>query len=180
MCQRPSPVLLPGCSTTKNIVDMKKASLPSQASRGFYVSQFIATKRNTIVDIIAALFILLFAYTGISKLITIDGFSFVIGVSQVFDKYFRIVAWTVPVVELVVAAALLFNRTRLAALYASFILMVLFDLYIGYIILYMPNKPCHCGGVISQLDWNEHLIFNFFFTLLAFTGIRLERKNKRA
>jgi uncharacterized membrane protein YphA (DoxX/SURF4 family) len=135
--------------------------------------------KSLIIDVVSSLFVLLFAYTGISKLITIDGFAFVIGTSHMFGKSFRIIAWAVPLVELLVALSLLINKTRLWGLIASLGLMIIFDLYILYIILYVPNKPCQCGGVISKMTWDQHLVFNAFFTILAAVGAYMELKRRQ-
>jgi len=43
-------------------------------------------------------------------------------------------------------------------------------------ITYTPNLPCSCGGVLQQMTWNQHLIFNVVFTLLALFAIWLTRK----
>jgi hypothetical protein len=67
-------------------------------------------------------------------------------------------------------------RTRKLGLYISLGLMMAFTGYISYMMIFIPDLPCSCGGVISKMTWGQHLIFNVFFMLLALTGILLNRK----
>jgi len=34
--------------------------------------------------------------------------------------------------------------------------------------------PCSCGGILSDMNWNQHLIFNIVFTMIALTGLIAE------
>jgi len=133
-------------------------------------------KRTTIIEIISALFILLFVYTASSKLLGYDNFRGTIVKSAFLRPYVDIVAWLVPSIELIVSALLFFPRTRLLGLYGSLGLMIAFTLYVGLLLAFEKNLPCSCGGVISKLTWKEHLIFNSFFTVLAAIAIWLKRK----
>jgi hypothetical protein len=45
-------------------------------------------------------------------------------------------------------------------------------------LLFTPKLPCSCGGVLKNLSWKEHLMFNFCFTAIAFIGWRFSKKNK--
>ncbi|WP_442892031.1 hypothetical protein [Chryseobacterium sp. VD8] len=37
--------------------------------------------------------------------------------------------------------------------------------------------PCSCGGVIKNLTWPQHLIFNLFFVVITSLAIRVNKKN---
>jgi hypothetical protein len=87
-----------------------------------------------------------------------------------------IVGWSLPAVELVVSVLLFLPFTKKLGLYLSFGLMVLFTAYISYMVMFTPHLPCSCGGVIKQLSWKQHLVFNAFFIVVAFAGIILFRK----
>jgi len=81
-----------------------------------------------------------------------------------------------PSVEIATALALIFERTRLIGFYTSFVLMILFTIYITVILAHFFGYiPCSCGGVIEKLTWGQHLVFNLFFVALAFIGILLQR-----
>lgn len=140
---------------------------------------FIQSRRQTIVEIISALFILLFLYTAINKSMNIQSTARVLAKSPFFPAYSLIIAWTVVIMEYVVAAMLFFHKTRKAGLYLSFWLMAGFTAYIAYMKAFVPDLPCSCGGVISGMTWNQHLVFNIFFTLLALAGIYLTKANGR-
>jgi hypothetical protein len=136
-------------------------------------------KRKLIIEIISSLLILLFVYTAISKFLDYTSFKQVLSKSPLIGSQGAIVAIALPVTELFIAALLFMPRTKLWGLYSSFALMALFTLYLGYMIAFSPNLPCSCGGVLKQMTWNQHLVFNIFFTLLAFAGIVLNRKQSK-
>lgn len=125
-----------------------------------------------ISQIIAAIFILVFVYTAISKLLSMDAFIKVLHQSALLSRFAGWVGWGLPFVELVVSALLVFPETRKAGLLISLGLMVLFTAYIGWMILYEPKLPCSCGGVIRYMSWRTHLVFNSVLIVLAITGIR--------
>jgi putative oxidoreductase len=134
---------------------------------------------TTVIEIISALFILLFVYTALSKLSEQGKFKWALGESILLSNYAGTIAWALPTVELLVALLLFIPRTRLWGLYASTVLMVIFTIYLGYMIAFDPKLPCSCGGVLQNMTWKQHLIFNVFFTLLAGTGGWLYRKKNR-
>lgn len=136
----------------------------------------IAIKRNTIVEIISSLFILLFVYTAISKLANIDRFQNVLHNAPKIGKYAHVISWLLPITEIVVALLLFFPKTKKIGLYSSLLLMVAFTGYLFYMIFFAYNLPCSCGGVLEKMSWNQHLIFNCFFTLLAGIGIWLNKR----
>jgi len=142
-------------------------------------SNFVIKRRNTIIEIVSALFILLFAYTGINKLISIDTLQFVLKDYPLIGGFPNLVAWGLPVTELIVVLFLFIPRTRKIGLYCSLVLMSFFTLYLIYMLIFTPNKPCTCGGMLQQLSWTQHLIFNGAFILLALLALRLSRLRPR-
>jgi uncharacterized membrane protein YphA (DoxX/SURF4 family) len=136
--------------------------------------------KSTLVEIIAVLFIILFLYTGISKLMEYGVFKEQIAENPILNPVASIIAWALPLTEFIVSLMLIIPRWRLKGLYASLFLMIAFTIYIGGIMAFYKELPCSCGGIISQLSWNGHLIFNSIFILLAFIGVRLERQLRRA
>jgi uncharacterized integral membrane protein len=126
-----------------------------------------------IIEIIAALFVLLFIYTAIDKVSGQKNFEITISKSPLIGPYAKKISYLLPALEILVAIALSIPKTKLAGLWGAFILMSTFTIYIAYMILFTPRLPCSCGGVLKYLTWKEHLIFNILFTLAAFTGIIL-------
>ena len=137
------------------------------------------TTRLILINIIAAVFIFLFTYTALSKFLSITSFRATLQQSPLIKNYASVIAWLLPVTELLVSILLFIPLTRLAGLYSSFGLMTLFALYILYMLLSTSHLPCSCGGVLKQMTWKQHLVFNILFTLLGATGILLERQRRK-
>lgn len=135
--------------------------------------------KNLIIEVIGAIFILIFAYTGVSKLIDLANFQSVLSKSPIIGDYNILVSWTIPLVEFAVCLLLLVPRFRKIGLYASLILMASFTIYIAYMLIYIPNLPCTCGGIISKMTWTQHLIFNISLVLISILGIWLSTKRAR-
>lgn len=128
-------------------------------------------KRTILIEIIAAILILLFLYVAVSKWIDMPSFVRAMH-NQPFPSWLAdIFVWAVPGAEVVISVLLMFRRTQHIGFIASLVLMCLFTLYIGSILLHLfPRVPCSCGGVIKQLSWTQHFIFNLFFVAIAAYG----------
>ena len=150
-------------------------SMPKQSSFNKIVS-FAWVKKSMVVEVICFLFILLFVYAAVSKLIDYQKFKAQIGQSPILTPWTNLVVWTIPSIEVIISIMLAVPRLRLIGLYASFSLMAMFTAYIITITKFSEFIPCSCGGVLQGMTWNQHLIFNIGFTLLGFMGILLESK----
>ena len=135
--------------------------------------------RKTVIEIISALFALLWCYAAISKLLDYGTFRVQLGKSPLITEFAGFAAVAVPLSELVIAGMLLTKRFRLQGMYASLFLMTLFTVYIIAILNFSYYIPCSCGGILSSLGWSEHLIFNMLFVVLAITAIILMNKNQK-
>ncbi|WP_207515009.1 MauE/DoxX family redox-associated membrane protein [Longitalea luteola] len=144
------------------------------------IFSFAWLSKATIVEITSVLFIILFLYTGISKLMEYSVFKEQIADSPILKPMAPFIAWALPLTEFLVSLLLIIPRWRLKGLYASLSLMIAFTIYIIAIMTFNKELPCSCGGIISLLSWEGHLVFNSAFILLAFIGVRLERQNRRA
>lgn len=130
------------------------------------------------IEIVAALFILLFVYTATSKLLAHQAFVISLKKSSLLGFASGFLSWTVPVIEIWVSVLLFVPRFRKAGLLSSFGLMATFTVYIAYMLLASSHLPCSCGGVISKLTWRQHLWLNVFLTLLAATAVYLNNRLK--
>jgi uncharacterized membrane protein YphA (DoxX/SURF4 family) len=133
-------------------------------------------KRTAVVEIISFLFILLFVYAATSKLLDYQKFQVQLGKSPLLTAFAGWVAWIIPAIEIIISVFLAIPSLRLNGLYASFSLMVMFTAYIITITKFSDYIPCSCGGVLQNMSWNQHLVFNIFFVLLAAAGILLHSK----
>lgn len=123
----------------------------------------------------SSLLILLFTYTAISKLTDYANFVRFIDESSPIHKGADTIGWLLPVTELVVVLLLFFERTRRAGLYASLLLLVLFTLYLLYMVLFVADLPCSCGGVLRKMSWQQHVWFNLVFILINLIALGPER-----
>ncbi len=143
------------------------------------MQKFLLKYRTSLVYTISYLYILLFVYTAISKLLDFENFRVQLGQSPLLSAYAGLIAPAVIIVELLIILLLSFKVTRLKGMYSSLYLMIAFTVYIYLILNYSDFVPCSCGGIIEQLSWREHLVFNLAFALLAQLAIVLTEKEKR-
>ncbi|TPG31323.1 MauE/DoxX family redox-associated membrane protein [Flavobacterium pectinovorum] len=122
-------------------------------------------------EVISFLYVMLFVYAAVSKLLDFENFQVQLGQSPLVSSFAGIVSWAVPVIELLIAGLMIFSSTRFLALWAAFSLMIMFTAYIIIILNYSPFVPCSCGGILEKMGWKEHLIFNIVFMILAAAGI---------
>ncbi len=131
-------------------------------------------KRKIGLEIICFLFIVLFTYTAVTKLMDVQKFRMVIGQSPLLTQIALPISWIIPISELMIVALLFIPRLRMVGLIASLTLMIIFTAYISIIMNFSEHIPCSCGGVLSELRWNDHLLFNIAFVVLASIGVWLE------
>ncbi|MNN77242.1 hypothetical protein D3C81_1936910 [compost metagenome] len=100
------------------------------------------------------------------------GFTFDLNNQPFPNSLTPILRWLVPLTEIGIVLGLIFEKTRLLALYASLILMSLFTIYTALVLFHVfEYVPCSCGGVIKHLSWPQHLIFNLFFVVITYLAI---------
>lgn len=128
------------------------------------------------VQVISYLYVLLFVYSAVSKLLEFEDFRVQLAQSPLLSAFAGFVAPTVIIVELLIAGLLCLNAYRLPGLYASLYLMIAFTVYIYLILNFSDFIPCSCGGIIEKLGWTEHFFFNITFIILALVAIVLTEK----
>jgi hypothetical protein len=134
--------------------------------------------RSKTIDIISALFILLFVYTATTKLMAHNSFVVVLKESPLTGLAGLFLSWAIPLAELSVSALLFIPRLRRQGLIASFGLMAIFTIYIAYMLITSSHLPCSCGGIINKLTRQQHFWLNIFLVMLAATGIILNKRLK--
>jgi hypothetical protein len=135
--------------------------------------------RKLLLEILSALLVFLFIYTSISKLLDYDTFRRQLGQSPFITLYAPVIAWALPVGELIIAGFLLFARTRLIGFYLSFFLLSLFTFYLVAMLRLSYFIPCSCGGVLQHLSWNAHIVFNIIFVIFSTIGVLLQDKHEQ-
>lgn len=127
--------------------------------------------RELTINVVSLLFVLLFVYAAISKLLDFETFTVQLAQSPILSAYAGNIAWLIPAIEIALSLMLMVPRFRIRALYAAFTLMVMFTVYIYIILNFSEFIPCSCGGVLEKLSWTQHLIFNVVFIILAGVAI---------
>jgi hypothetical protein len=117
-------------------------------------------KRTILVDIIAYFFILLFLYTGVEKLADIHSFKDQLTSSPLLGSMSGIIAWGLPIIEILLSIVLFLPGWQTRGLYASLTLMVIFTIYLMIILAIDDHINCSCGGIIENLSPRQHLWFN--------------------
>lgn len=118
------------------------------------------------------LVLILFMYTGVSKLIEYN--KFVFQMQRVPLPLIQNLAPTlggvVPIIEIALVIMLYFEKSRFLGLIGSLTLLVSFETYIIWMksleVQLGIRLPCTCGGIISSMGWTEHLLFNAIFIIL--------------
>jgi hypothetical protein len=124
-------------------------------------------KKAYVADAISMAFIILFIYAAATKLIDYQKFRIEIGKSPLLTAFAGWVAIIIPSVEILISVLLASARWRLTGLYASFSLMTMFSAYIFFILNFSPYIPCSCGGILQNMTWSQHIIFNLVFVALG-------------
>jgi putative oxidoreductase len=128
---------------------------------------------------VSVLIALLLAYAAVSKLCAYEESKREM-MNQVFPVNIALVlTWLVPVIELTFAIGLVINKFRFRALIASCLLLIVFSLYI---VITMSGSfgriPCSCGGILENMSYSAHLVFNLIFIVMAILAIALETQWK--
>lgn len=127
--------------------------------------------KNNFVYFACLILSILFTYAALSKLLEFQNFQAQLGQSPLLSAYTGFISYFILIVELLVAILLVIPKTRYIALFASFAIMFMFTVYIIVILNYSSFIPCSCGGILEQLGWKEHLLFNIGFTILSTIAI---------
>lgn len=132
--------------------------------------------KEMIMDTTVYLFIVLFMYTSASKLMTIKTFASTLAKSPLIGDLNFVLAWAIPVIEIIISIMLIIPSLRKTGLWSSLFLMIAFTSYLVYMVFSESKLPCHCGGVISMLTWPQHIWFNISFIVLAVIGLNINKQ----
>lgn len=135
--------------------------------------------KSYIVQVICLLFVLLFVYAAVSKLLDFENFQVQLGQSPLISAFASWIVWLLPLLELLIAVLLMIPKVRTIALFGAFNLMVMFTAYIYIVLNHSSFVPCSCGGILEKMSWRVHLVFNIFFVFLACWAILLDSKSNK-
>ncbi|RUT70269.1 hypothetical protein D0817_10640 [Flavobacterium cupreum] len=133
--------------------------------------------KSTFVYLICLLFVSLFIYAAVSKILDYENFRVQLAQSPLLSAFARYVAWGVPAFEILISILLLSEKWRTVGLFSAFGLMVMFTTYIYIILNFSSFVPCSCGGVLEKMTWNQHLVFNLAFIILGGIAALVQSSN---
>ena len=128
-------------------------------------------KTEIINNLTCYILIFLFTYTGVTKLIDHTIFNSSILQSPIISNYATVISWLIPLLELSIVVMLAFDKYRQTGFLFSLLLMTIFTIYIIYMILFIPHLPCSCGGILKELSWSNHLLFNSLIIVLILISL---------
>ncbi|RZK42694.1 MAG: hypothetical protein EOO90_06545 [Pedobacter sp.] len=125
----------------------------------------------------AVLLFMLWSYAAVSKIADYNRFVQQMQLAPVplMKAFGPTLGWFVPLIELILAYLLSKEKLRRLALWLSFGLLLIFEIYISGMLLSGLELPCTCGGLISKLGWRQHLFFNATFMLISLFPFIWER-----
>lgn len=126
-----------------------------------------------LIELICLLFVILFVYAAVSKLAEFQNFRAQLGQSPLISAYTGLLSIAVPVLEILIAVLLVIPKLRIIGILSAVSLMILFTFYIVIILNLSSFIPCSCGGILENMGWTDHLIFNTFFVLLGLWALLL-------
>ena len=132
----------------------------------------ITMEFSNLAYFITCLFILIWAYASFPKFLNMTRFKYIMQ-SQIIPKWLaNILYLLLPPFEIGVMFLLFFNKTRLIGMQMTFLLMLIFTIYIGGAAFnFYKLHLCPCGKLFSKLSWMNHFLVNLVLTILALVGV---------
>ena len=127
---------------------------------------------------ISYFFILLFCYAAISKIMDFEKFQIQMKDSPLLTPFSEFLPLFIIAVELFLVGLLCYQKTQNIGLLGSFILMLIFTVYIGIMLVTSENLPCSCGGILEKMTWTQHLYFNIGTILITFALVLNKKYNR--
>ena len=132
------------------------------------------------LEIAGGLIILLFTYAALTKAISFRHFSQQLDNQPLPKSLTPFLAYAIPIFEGAIIVLLVIPAIRLWGFVASAVFMLAFTTYTAIILLHgFSYIPCSCGGVIEQLNWQQHLALNTFYLTLSIAGIWLSARSRK-
>jgi uncharacterized membrane protein YphA (DoxX/SURF4 family) len=136
--------------------------------------------KTLFIEIVNYLFLFLFVYTAYSKFTEHERFAQVLTVSPHIGATFaQLISWFIPIIETVIAIILIAPTLRKIAMTATLGLMTIFTIYLIFMVASGSKLPCSCGGVISEMNWKQHIWFNISLIILAIISMVFQKKMQR-
>lgn len=128
---------------------------------------------DRILDISKYFYPILFFYSALSKLLAFDVFVLQLGQSPLIpSSLVPTIGFSLIIGEFIIFSLFLFERTISYGLVLGTSLMFLFTVYLITLVSFFTNIPCSCGGILGNMSYTIHIIFNIVVTFLGFIFIK--------
>lgn len=152
------------------------ATVADAGRRCFIKLKSSRMKRSMTIQIICTLLIILWVYAALSKLFEFSVFAAQLQRQPLPQWSVALLKWGLPIVELVTAVMICFQKSRYWGLLLSSGLLAVFTFYVVFALSgAFGDIPCSCAGLIAALHWKGHLLFNIIFTGMSTLGVYLHK-----
>lgn len=136
--------------------------------------------KSKIILIIKFLLASLFIYAGVYKIVDISLFKSQLYQSPLIPAFLvPYIGVLFPLLEILLSIFLIFyKRVEYTLLWLSFSIMLFFTFYLLMLYNLYDKPPCSCGGILNDMTYSTHIIFNIIFSLLALISITIYEKPK--
>ncbi|MEP0711876.1 MauE/DoxX family redox-associated membrane protein [Algoriphagus sp.] len=122
---------------------------------------------------------LLWTYTGLDKLLRWEASRKAFHNQTFPAEVAEVLAYAVPIVELLITLLLLFSVSRWWGYLSSILLLTVFTTYVGLIwVGAFPRVPCNCAGILESLGWAEHFMLNLLMLAMGIYGLHQNQMKK--
>ena len=146
----------------------------TDSSQGSFIYRSAQRLEVVLPQLIPYGFAFLYMYTGWDKLNTMA--AFVRGIRKIpyLGGVAEGIGWGIPLLELLLALLLIvpIRKVQRTALQASTLLMAVFTLYLIAMVIFVPDRLCHCGGVIQSMGWKTHIAFNMIWLIAGMYALK--------
>lgn len=133
--------------------------------------------KKKVIKYSSYIFLLLWGYAAVLKLYNWGNSRREMLLQPFPDWLANILFWFIPLLELGIVVLLLQRRTMLRGIQASVVLLGVFTIYFALAAgRAFGSVPCACGGILSGMRHEEHIIFNLAFIALGIYAWVLARK----
>lgn len=136
--------------------------------------------KNIISETVIFILILVWAYTFASKIFDFDTFDRQIKGAYLLSVVGSVLPYILQTVHLGIVILLLNKNWRRLGLITSVSVLTLYTAYLIYILKFAPSIPCSCIAVMTGMNWNDQLYFNFIALAINIIGLITFFSIKRA
>lgn len=129
--------------------------------------------KSIYMKFIRYLLVVLFLYASVSKLTVHTLFFSQLEQSPLIPINFTyIISYALPILEIVIAILLINKNSLFLGYISSFVLMLLFTVYLIALVSLYNRIPCACGGILGNMSYTVHITFNILVSIMIYFAIK--------